>query len=114
PLAVGPEVTRMLADDIRRGYAAYDDGCAPPEQFADVSYVDLMRDPLQAVRRIYRRFDLPLSAVADGRMRRYLGQNPKDKHGPHVYSLAQFGLRPEIERERYRGYWERWQPRAQT
>ena len=114
PLAVGPEVTRMLADDIRRGYAAYDDGCAPPEQFTNVSYLDLMRDPMQVVRRIYRRFDLPLSAVAEARMRRYLEQNPKDKHGPHLYSLAQYGLRLEIERERYRAYVDRWQPRAHT
>jgi hypothetical protein len=30
PLAVGPEVSRMLADDIRRGFAARDAGCAPP------------------------------------------------------------------------------------
>ena len=114
PLAVGPEVTRMLADDIRHGYAAYDDGCGRPEQFTNVSYVDLMRDPMKVVRVIYRRFDLPLSTVAEARMRRYLDDNPKDKHGAHLYSLAQFGLRPEIERERYRAYLDRWQPRAQT
>jgi hypothetical protein len=73
-----------------------------------------MRDPIQVVRRIYRCFGLPLSAATEARMRRYLENNPKDKHGPHVYSLAQFGLRPEIERERYRAYCDRWQPHAQT
>ena len=31
-----------------------------------------------------------------------------------VKPLAQFGLRPEIERERYRAYCDRWQPRAET
>src|SRR5215831_6097264 len=53
PLVVGPEVSGMLADDIRRGFAARDDGCAPPERFLDVWYTQLMDDPLAVVRRIY-------------------------------------------------------------
>jgi len=108
PLAVGPEVSRMLADDIRRGFAARDAGCAPPERFLDVWYTQLMRDPLAVVRRIYRHFDLALTAEAERRMRAYLATNPKDRHGPHVYSLAQFGLDAEVERARYRPYWDRW------
>jgi hypothetical protein len=109
PHAVGAEVTRMLADDIRRGFAMRDDGCAAPERFADVHYRDLMEDPLAVVRRIYRRFDLALPAEAEERMRQFAASSPKDAHGPHVYSLAQFGLDAEIERRRYREYRERWQ-----
>ena len=108
PLAVGPEVTQMLAGDIRRGFEARDDGCGAPEQFLDVWYSELMEDPLAVVRRIYRHFDLSLSGEAEVRMRRYLATNPKDRHGPHVYSLAQFGLDVDVERARYRGYWDRW------
>ena len=113
PLAVGPEVSRMLADDIRRGFAARDDGCAPPERFLDVWYTQLMDDPFAVVRRIYRHFDLPLSAEVEGRMRTYLATNPKDRAGPHRYSLAEFGLDAEVERARYREYWDRWRtPRS--
>jgi sulfotransferase family protein len=108
PLAVGAEVTRMLAGDIRRGFEARDDGCGAPEQFLDVWYAELMDDPLAVVRRIYRHFHLSLSGEAEVRMRRYLATNPKDRHGPHVYSLAQFGLDVDVERVRYRGYWDRW------
>ena len=108
PLAVGPEVSQMLADDIRRGYAARDDGCAPPERFLDVWYTQLMDDPLAVVRRIYRHFDLPLSPDVEARMRAYLATNPKDRYGQHVYSLGQFGLDEAVERERYRAYWDRW------
>lgn len=42
------------------------------------------------------------------RMRRYLVTNPKDRNGPHVYSLGQFGLDAATERARYREYWDRW------
>jgi hypothetical protein len=108
PHAVGPEVSRMLAGDIRRGFAARDAGCGPREQFCDVWYTQLMADPLAVVRRIYRRFDLPLSPATEARMRDYVASHPKDAHGAHVYSLAQFGLDPETERERYRPYWDRW------
>ncbi len=114
PLLVGPEVSRMLADDIRRGSAARDDGCAPPERFLDVWYTQLMDDPLAVVRRIYRRFDIPLTAEADARMRAYLAAHPKDREGRHVYSLAQFGLDADVERARYRDYWDRWSTPAAT
>jgi hypothetical protein len=108
PRAVGPEVSRMLADDIRRGFGARDGGCAPREQFLDVWYAQLMDDPLAVARRIYRHFDLPLSDDVVGRMRHYVATHPKDRHGAHVYTLAQFGLDDETERRRYRDYWDRW------
>jgi hypothetical protein len=114
PLAVGPEVTRMLAEDIRRGFEARDAGCAPAERFVDVWYAQLLHNPLEVVRRIYRQFDLPLTAEAEAQMRRYLGRNLKDHYGPHVYSLAQFGLDHEVEHERYRAYSQRWGTPAET
>lgn len=108
--AVGAEVTRMLADDIRRGFEARDDGCASAAQFIDVHYTELKDDPLEVVRRIYGHFDLALSAEAEARMRRFVATSAKDTYGRHCYSLAQFGLDAEVERERYRAYWERWRP----
>ena len=98
----------MLAEDIRRGFEDRDAGCAPAERFVDVWYAQLLHNPLEVVRRIYRQFDLPLTAEAEAQMRRYLGRNPKDHYGPHVYSLPQFGLDHEVERERYRAYMQRW------
>jgi hypothetical protein len=106
PLEVGPEVTRLLADDIRRGFEARADGCAPPERFVDVQYRDLMADPIAVVRRIYRHFDLPFPAGTEQAMRRYLPQSRQDLHGRHIYSLGQFGLDAETERARYRAYWD--------
>jgi len=50
---------------------------------------------------------MPLTTTAETRMQRYLTETPKDKHGAHVYSLAQFGLDHDEERERYRAYRER-------
>jgi len=73
-------------------------------------YRDLIKDPIGTVRSAYAHFDIPFTAMAETRMRRYLADSPKDKHGAHVYSLSQFGLDADEEHERYRDYRERFLP----
>jgi hypothetical protein len=107
PRRVGPEQAQRWAEGITRALAARDAGCAPANRFVDVQYTDLVRDPLAVVRRVYRHFDLSLTDGVEGHMRRFLAENPQGKHGPHRYDLAQFGLDPEAERERFRAYRER-------
>jgi len=107
PTAVGPEVSAMLAGDIARGMDALDRGCAPPEKVLDVWYTDLLRDPIGTVRRIYAHFDLPLRREVEARMRRFPRENLQDKDGRHEYSLEEFGLDAETERDRYRFYCDR-------
>ena len=107
PVLVGREMTELTADEIGLGLQARADGHPPAKQVMDVRYCDLVEDPIAVVQRIYARFDMPLTKDAETRMRRYVSESPKDKYGAHVYSLEQFGLRQEEERERYRAYRER-------
>ena len=104
PRAVGREISELTAKEVRIGLAARDDGCAPSDQFFDLLYPDLVRDPIGAVRAIYAHFDLAFTPAAEAGMRRHLTTNPKDEHGSHDYSLAQFGLDLEEERHRYEDY----------
>jgi sulfotransferase family protein len=113
PGQVGREVTELTAEEIHAGLAARDNGCAPPERFLDLRYRDLVKDPMAAVRTIYDRFSMSLTSSTEARMQQYLAETPKDKHGAHEYSLAQFGLDPEAERARYRAYRERFLERAE-
>ena len=106
-MSVGAEMTRRWADGLHRALRVRDEGVVPAERFFDVRYADLVRDPLGTVRRIYRHFDLVLTPAAEERMRRFLAQHPKDKHGRHSYTLAEFGLDPDEESARYRSYCER-------
>ncbi len=110
PFAIGREVTALMADDLRRGLRARDDAVAPPEQFLDLVYEDLVGEPIDAVRRIYSHFGMAFTPVVEARMRRLLAESPKEKYGSHDYTLAQFGLDPDEERERYRTYRERFLP----
>ena len=52
-----------------------------PERVFDLSYVDLRRDPISAVRRIYKHFGWVLSPRAESRMREVLAKQPPDLHG---------------------------------
>ena len=74
------------------------------QQLFDVHYVELLRDPMSMVRRIYAYFDLELTGAAETAMERFLLANPKNKGGVHRYSLEEFGLNPETERRRFQFY----------
>ena len=73
-------------------------------QLFDVQYLELVRDPMSMVRRIYEHFDLELTGAAETAMQRFLAKNPKDKSGVHQYSLEEFGLNSETERHRFQAY----------
>ncbi|MCG3168687.1 MAG: hypothetical protein CALGDGBN_00184 [Pseudomonadales bacterium] len=70
----------------------------------DMHFAELARDPLAMVKRIYAHFGLSLSATAEARMRDFIDNNPKERHGVHRYRIEDFGLDATRERERYRFY----------
>ncbi|MCU0789327.1 MAG: sulfotransferase [Verrucomicrobia bacterium] len=74
------------------------------ERFLDVPYEDLTRDPVAAVERIHQRFELPVSQGAFDRVRAYLAEHPKGRHGTHRYQLEDYGLDPGRVLARFAGY----------
>lgn len=64
------------------------------DRFVDAHYVDVQEDPMAAVRKVYRRFDLPLPPDSEAAMTRWL-KTDRAEHskGPrHVYALADYDL----------------------
>jgi hypothetical protein len=70
----------------------------------DLLYPALMREPIEEMRRLYRHFDEPWTEAAEAGMRRFLARNPKDRHGQHLYALADFGLDPADIKTRFADY----------
>lgn len=79
----------------------------PRGQFFDLDYSRIVEDPIGAVRSLYEHFGNELTPAAEQRMREFLAGNPKDKHGPHRYTLAQFGIDASKESGRFDRYRER-------
>lgn len=72
----------------------------------DIQYADMVRDPIDTLRKVYARFDEPFTPAADAAMQRYLADNPQGKHGRHEYSLEEYGLTRDTVRRRFADYIE--------
>jgi hypothetical protein len=73
----------------------------------DIQYNDQLRDPVGTMRKLYKHFDEPFTPAAETRMTQLMTENPKDKHGKHVYTLEEFGLTAAGVRKHFRNYCER-------
>jgi hypothetical protein len=80
-----------------------------PEDVYDMHYRDVMQDPVAAIAAAYRQFGLSLSQTSRANILGFLADNPKDKHGVHQYSPAEYGLDEAVLRTTFRDYVERFQ-----
>ena len=83
------------------------------DRIIDVHYADLMRDPLQTMRALYRSLGDDFSAAAENAMRAWLADNPQGKFGKHEYALEQFGLTAEQVRSMFEPYLSRYEVEAE-
>ncbi|MYA83180.1 MAG: SDR family NAD(P)-dependent oxidoreductase [Acidimicrobiales bacterium] len=79
---------------------------SPAGQFVDVSYYDLMADPVAEVRRICEHAGIPFDERASGAATQYLEANPKNRFGRHDYRLGDFGLTDDTIDETFAAYRE--------
>jgi Sulfotransferase family len=71
-----------------------------------IYYRDLIKQPVATMRAAYEHFGENLDPVHARSITTFLRQQPKDYHGKHVYTLADFGLDAKALREEYADYME--------
>jgi hypothetical protein len=104
PVALGREMLNLWNHGLVRlmEYRA-----AHPElKVYDLSYRELAADPVRAVRGVYKSFDIEFRPDSESGIRRWLADNPADKHGRHTYKLEDYGLTEHDVREVYGPYME--------
>jgi hypothetical protein len=104
--AVAAEWVDDIVLGLDRAVAARREGVVAQEQAVDVLFRDFVRDPMAVVETIYERLGIELTGEAERAMRRFLADNPQEKHGGHRYSFADTGLDAGELRERTRAYQE--------
>ncbi|MFK7898950.1 MAG: sulfotransferase [Myxococcota bacterium] len=101
---------QLSSERAEKGERAEGQAAPPAKQFYDLSFEQIVSDPLEAIRGIYAHFELEYSESADQNIARYRKENPKGKHGEHNYTLEEWGLDGEEIRERFQRYSDAYLP----
>ena len=107
PLEVAEDWTARIKRVLEHSIAVRAQEKFPKAQFYDMYFQDFVTDQFAVVEKIYDTFDLPMTGEAADRMKAFIADNPKDKHGIHRYSPDEYGVHPEQIRESFRPYMER-------
>ncbi len=79
-----------------------------PDQSMDVSYYDLIDDPIAQLRRIYEHAEISFGDVAARIAEQYASAHPQNRFGRHTYRLADFGLDAETVDKDFSSYRRRY------
>jgi hypothetical protein len=103
--AIGEDMAKFWEDALDKFFGACNH--LPNNAFLDVEYSDLVRDPIEVVRRLYGWLGRDLLGEIELRMRAFLSAHPNGKHGNHSYTLAAFGMDQVKLSERFSSYYTR-------
>lgn len=78
------------------------------ERIADVHYAELVTDPINTMRQLYRALGDEFTPEAEAAMQQWLDHNPQTKFGKHEYQLEQFGLSIDTLRTGFERYLSRY------
>ncbi|MET0545353.1 MAG: sulfotransferase [Caulobacterales bacterium] len=63
-------------------------GLIPQEQLLNIHYAEFIKDQMAIVRRIYDKFDIPLTPEGEAAMQKYLDDNRREKRPSHDYAAG--------------------------
>ncbi len=74
------------------------------DRFINLKFEDFIDDQVATVRKIYERFNWPLSNSTLVRFENFIARNPRDKNGLHFYQMKDFGLDKEMVDTKFKHY----------
>lgn len=108
PHQIGQEALSQWAEVIQQGMNLRESQTTNNNQFYDIVYEDLSRDPIATVQKMYSHFGFTMTETAKYNMKTFLAQNPKHRHGVHRYSLSEYGLTEEEILSHFKPYIHRY------
>ena len=107
PHRVGAQWIERMAWTNNRAMATRTRHGDDPERFTDISFGDLVADPVGTVERLYQKLGIELSAEPRTQMLDWLKRSHGEQLKLHRYTAAEFGLSTAEIRERFSDYVER-------
>lgn len=113
PVEIAADWTPRLKHAVEHAMAVRDAGAYPDAIFYDMFFADFVTDQFREVEKIYDALGLPMTASAAVRMKAFIADNPKGKHGLHTYTPEEYGLVPAEVRRTFAPYIERFRIRPE-
>ncbi len=92
---------------LQRVLQQLDRGLIPADRVKDVRYLDLVRDPVGTVRRLYADWGQPFREDFARRIDTHLAAQKHGAHGGHRYSFSDTGLNLDEQRAAFAAYMQR-------
>jgi hypothetical protein len=83
------------------------------DRIVDVHYADLMRQPVETMRKLYAALGDDFTPEAEQSMQSWLADNPQGKFGRHEYKLGEYGLTPDQVRGMFERYLSKYEVEAE-
>jgi hypothetical protein len=106
---VAEDWTARLRRVLERTLDVRSSGDYPEAIFYDMHFPHFVRDPFAVVEEIYEALGLPMSGEGATRMRAFIDENPKGKHGVHGYTPEEYGVDPDRVRREFARYIDRFE-----
>lgn len=92
PFLCGKNQLELWTRNLDRAMGAREKLSHKKDQFFDVQFEEVLKDPIAVIGKIYSHFGIEFTSEARERMEQCLRDNPREKHGSHKYTLEDFGL----------------------
>ena len=74
------------------------------DQFYDLQFDEVLRDPVASIKLAFNKFDLPFSETTEREMRTWHKYHPLGRYGAHDYTTKDFGLNNKFLSELFQNY----------
>jgi Sulfotransferase family len=106
PFEIARDWTGRLRGVVEHALDVRNSGSYPDAIFYDMYFPNFVAEQFAEVERIYDALGLPMTDEGAARMRAFIADNPKGKHGLHLYTPEEYGIDPEAVRRDFRFYIE--------
>jgi Sulfotransferase family len=105
---IAQDWTARLHRVIEHAMEVRREGTYPRAVFYDMHFSDFVADQFAVVEQIYDALGLPMTDEGANRMRAFIADNPKGKHGLHLYTPEEYGIDPATIHRDFAGYIEQY------
>jgi hypothetical protein len=106
PFEIARDWTGRLRGVVEHALDVRNSGSYPDAIFYDMYFPNFVAEQFAEVERIYDALGLPMTDEGAARMQAFIADNPKGKHGLHLYTPEEYGIDPEAVRRDFRFYIE--------